>query len=73
MNWTIHHLEQLLCGIHGHDFVLRFEPNRLSLQCVNCGHETSGWSMRRALAGRATPTARRARALPLRTGALAGR
>jgi hypothetical protein len=73
MNWTIQHLEQLLCGIHGHDFVLRFEPNRLSLQCVNCGRETTGWSVRRALPGHTNPAVRRARALPLRSGALAGR
>jgi hypothetical protein len=40
-------LRQWMCGLHGHDAVLRFEQNRLSLRCVACGYETAGWSLPR--------------------------
>ena len=34
-----------LCGLHGHDLLLHFERGRrVCLRCVNCGHETPGWS-----------------------------
>src|SRR5262245_16190503 len=38
-------LRQLLCGIRGHDRVLNYEQDRLSLRCVNCGHRTVGWTL----------------------------
>ncbi len=31
------------CAIRGHDLLFRFEPRRLSLRCVHCGWESSGW------------------------------
>ena len=34
-----------LCAMHGHDVVLRFESRRLSLCCVSCGWESSGWTI----------------------------
>ena len=32
-----------LCRIRGHDLLLHFEPRRLSLRCVDCGWDSSGW------------------------------
>ena len=41
MDW----LRQAYCGIHGHDTMLHYEQERMSLRCVSCGHETPGWSL----------------------------
>ena len=38
-------LQRMMCGLRGHDEVLHFEPYRLSLRCLSCGHETTGWSL----------------------------
>ena len=38
-------LSQLFCGLRGHDTLLQFEDERLSLRCVSCGHETPGWEL----------------------------
>jgi len=36
-----------LCALHGHDLLLHFERGRrVCLRCINCGHETPGWSTR---------------------------
>ena len=32
-----------LCAMRGHDLILHREPCRLSLRCVQCGWESSGW------------------------------
>jgi hypothetical protein len=39
-------VRQFLCGLHGHDSLLHFEHERLSLQCTSCGYETPGWDLR---------------------------
>ena len=39
------HLRQLFCGLHGHDTLLHFEDERMSLRCVSCNHETPGWEL----------------------------
>jgi len=36
-----------LCALGGHDLFLHYEPGRLSLQCVDCGWESSGWTIER--------------------------
>ena len=36
---------QVFCGLHGHDMMLHFEPNRLSLRCLACGAKTPGWRL----------------------------
>ena len=36
---------QVLCGLHGHDSVLHFEPNRVMMRCTSCGHDTPGWEI----------------------------
>jgi len=38
-------LRQMVCGLTGHDTLLHFEDERMSLQCVSCGHETPGWEL----------------------------
>ena len=48
-------VRQVFCGLHGHDTLLHFEQDRMSLRCVSCGHETPGWKLDEA---RPTVTAR---------------
>ncbi len=36
-------VRQFFCGLHGHDALLHFEDNRISLLCASCGHESPGW------------------------------
>ena len=43
MSRTIQNLQRIMCGLRGHEAVLHFERHRLSLRCLNCGHETTGW------------------------------
>jgi hypothetical protein len=38
-------LRQAWCGLHGHDTLLHFEHERMSLRCASCGHETPGWEL----------------------------
>lgn len=42
---SLEQLQQFLCGLRGHDEVLHFERNRLSLRCLSCGHQTAGWNL----------------------------
>jgi hypothetical protein len=42
MTGTMHSLQQLMCGLRGHDEVLCFERRRLALKCLSCGHESAG-------------------------------
>jgi hypothetical protein len=39
---------QFLCGLRGHDNLMQFEKERLSLQCASCGHESPGWALTEA-------------------------
>ena len=39
-------LRHLMCGLGGHELVLHFEHDHLSLQCFLCGYQSSGWSLR---------------------------
>jgi hypothetical protein len=45
MTATMHSMQQLMCGLRGHDDVLCFEPRRLALKCLSCGHESAGWTL----------------------------
>ena len=38
-------INQLLCGLHGHDEVLRFADTKVLLRCTSCGHESPGWEV----------------------------
>lgn len=44
-------IDQMLCGLMGHDEVRRFERARLSLSCLRCGHQSAGWQMSSAHVG----------------------
>jgi hypothetical protein len=39
------YFRQLICAIRGHDDYMRFEKNRVYLQCIDCGHESPGWTV----------------------------
>jgi hypothetical protein len=52
-------LQQGICALRGHDLRLRFETNRLSLRCANCGWDTPGWSVASRAASRGDRSARR--------------
>ena len=34
-----------VCALRGHELVLQVGPHRMYLKCLNCGHETHGWTM----------------------------
>jgi hypothetical protein len=36
-------INQWVCGLRGHEMVLHYEPDRLSLRCFSCGAATTGW------------------------------
>jgi hypothetical protein len=38
-------LRRAICAVSGHQTLLQFERNRLSLRCAACGHETKGWTI----------------------------
>jgi hypothetical protein len=40
------------CGFQGHQIMLHFEPNKLSLQCSLCGYATDGWEVGRPMTAR---------------------
>ena len=42
---TAKELQQARCGLGGHSMTLKFEKTRVSLQCMSCGHNTSGWTI----------------------------
>lgn len=46
--WVTEQLRQTFCGLRGHDTLLHFEDERMSLRCVSCGHETPGWELNEA-------------------------
>jgi hypothetical protein len=46
MTWLLDRLQRLSCVFRGHDNVMHFERDRLSLRCLSCGHRTPGWSLR---------------------------
>ena len=41
-------LRRLICALRGHEDYLQFEKNRVYLQCISCGHESPGWTVRKA-------------------------
>jgi Zn ribbon nucleic-acid-binding protein len=38
-------VRQLMCGMGGHDTLRHFGERRVSLECVNCGHQSPGWQV----------------------------
>ena len=38
-------VQEIFCGLHGHEHLLQFQQDRLFLRCLSCGHESSGWEL----------------------------
>jgi hypothetical protein len=38
-------VRRAMCSLSGHDLMMEFAPNRLSLRCAACGHNTPGWAL----------------------------
>ena len=38
-------LNQLLCGLGGHEAILHVEGNRVMMRCTSCGPDTPGWEI----------------------------
>ena len=57
---ALRNVRRAVCGLRGHEMVQRFEPDRLALECINCGTQTPGWRLdvRPALRTRAGDQAR---------------
>lgn len=36
-------VRQGICALQGHNLLLHFETDRLSLRCATCGWDTPGW------------------------------
>lgn len=36
---------QFMCGMRSHLMLMRFQPQRLFLQCAWCGYESPGWEI----------------------------
>ena len=43
--WIFARIRQGLCALRGHDLLLHFESNRLSLRCASCRWESPGWTI----------------------------
>jgi hypothetical protein len=41
-------IRRAICGLRGHDHLLQFGHERMSLMCVSCGHESNGWELNEA-------------------------
>jgi hypothetical protein len=45
LRFGVRWMRQAVCALRGHDMVLQFEPDRLSLGCLACGARTTGWTI----------------------------
>jgi hypothetical protein len=45
-------IARMWCGFQGHQIMLHFEPNKLSLECSLCGYATEGWEVGRPMTAR---------------------
>ncbi|HEY3093614.1 MAG TPA: hypothetical protein VGJ52_10970 [Vicinamibacterales bacterium] len=43
--WLAQRLRWAVCAVRGHETLLQFGENRISLRCMACGHETTGWTI----------------------------
>jgi hypothetical protein len=43
--WVTQRLRWALCAVRGHQTLLQFGDRRMSLRCIDCGHETTGWTI----------------------------
>ena len=40
---AVGHVQEAVCGLHGHDPMLQFEQGRMYLRCASCGYQSPGW------------------------------
>ena len=45
MGRLIEQLRRMYCALRGHDTILCFQHDRLSLRCLSCSYHTTGWSL----------------------------
>src|SRR5689334_25353629 len=45
MSWLLEPLRRMYCALRGHDTILVFHRDRLSLRCLSCSFRTDGWSL----------------------------
>ena len=57
--WLQSIYRRLTCAVMGHQTILHFEPRRLALRCIDCGHETPGWMIGELITHEARPETRR--------------
>jgi hypothetical protein len=43
--WALYAWHRLLCLVHGHEMVMQYDRDRLSLRCLSCGYRTPGWAL----------------------------
>ena len=36
---------RLVCLVRGHELVMQYDRNLLSLRCLSCGYRTQGWAL----------------------------
>jgi hypothetical protein len=39
-------LRRAQCGLYGHEMIRHLERDRISLECLACGAQSPGWSLR---------------------------
>ena len=62
------HLHRGVCALRGHDLVLYRAPRRLSVRCIDCGWESSGWTIEKPRDGRHSDDVQRVVQLPAHAG-----
>src|SRR5690348_5597567 len=45
MRWLLESLRRMYCAFRGHDTILCFHHDRLSLRCLSCSYTTAGWTL----------------------------
>lgn len=38
-------IRKLLCRMRGHVWIVKFNPDRIYLECLECQRETTGWEI----------------------------
>lgn len=45
IRYRVERYRKFKCGLTGHDYLMDFENNRMSMKCISCGHNTPGWDL----------------------------
>ncbi|HXD20332.1 MAG TPA: hypothetical protein VN654_25125 [Vicinamibacterales bacterium] len=59
--WVAQRLRWAVCAVRGHETLLQFGAHRMSLRCIDCGHETTGWTIGEPPCAPSTPPPSNAR------------